>query len=145
MKLSRAHLISIAVMFFAASASAQPQDSYESYWENRLDPRTICGKYDIKSDEAVRCYEKVMHDNPDSPDAHYFLGVAYVWSGDKYSTLKEYKVLREMEIGYAAMLIDVIYHVKPEWYNNYYRKEYKRLEEEWGKLQKKMDKRQQEK
>lgn len=141
MKLSRTHLISIAVLFLATSASAQPQDSYESYWENRLDPRTICGKYDIRSDEAVRCYEKVMHDNPDSPDAHYFLGVAYVWVGDKNSTLKEYKTLREMDIGYAGLLIDAIYHVQPEWFDGYYQEEFKRLEEEGGnKLRKGMDK-----
>lgn len=140
MKFTSKNLILIVVIFFAAPTSAQFLDTGECYWENRLDPRTICGKYDIKSDEAVRCYEKVMHDYPDSPDAHYFLGVAYVWAGDKSATLKEYKTLRDMDTGSAILLIDVIYHVQKEWFDDYYQEEYQRLEDEYDKYQKEMNK-----
>lgn len=132
MDLFKTHLISIALLFLTASASAQTQDFYESHGENRLDPRDICGHLS-RGDEKVRCYEKVAHDNPDSPDAHYFLAVAYVWAGDKKSTLKEYKILKEMHTGIEILLLDGIYHIQPEWFDKYYQEEAKHLEETWQK------------
>jgi hypothetical protein len=125
MRIIRTFLVSIAVIFFTACADTQSQES-EGYGENRVDPRKICSKYKYKSDMSVKCYEKVAHDNPNSPDAHYFLAVTYIWVGDKNSTLKEYKILKDMGSDYTILLIDVIEKVQPEWFDRYYQEELKR-------------------
>lgn len=93
------------------------------------DPRAVCQRFDLKtqSEEAVKCYEEVALENPESPQAQYFLGVAYVWAGDEMSTHKQYLLLKKMDYGSAYLLIDVIYHVRPQWIDEYYQEETEEL------------------
>jgi len=41
--------------------------------------------------------------------AHYNLGVIYILIGDRNSALKEYKILKELDIDLANKLFDSIY------------------------------------
>ena len=47
---------------------------------------------------------------PKSGEAHYFLGMMFVWTGDKLSALEEYKILKDIEAdGIAELLFKEIY------------------------------------
>lgn len=121
--------ILIAVLFLTEPYLANT--TLFAYESGMPDPRTTCQRFDLKNqpDEAVKCYKEVARANPTSPESQYFLGVAYVWAGDEKSTRKQYQLLRKMDYGSAYLLIDTIYHVKPQWFDDYYQKETEKLVE----------------
>jgi len=96
-----------------------------------VDPRPICIGYDLQSkpQEAVKCYEKVAKNNPDSVDAQLFLGVAYIYADDEQSTRKQYEILKKQSLSTATIML-VGFGIaagKPEWLD-YYEKDNIRVE-----------------
>lgn len=96
-----------------------------------VDPRPICIEYDLQSrpQEAVKCYEKVAKNNPDSVEAQLALGVAYIYADDEQSTRKQYEILKKQSLSTATIML-VGFGIaagKPEWLD-YYEKDKKRIE-----------------
>ena len=115
--------ISISALFVTVSCATNPP--LFALHSGIVDPRIICQRFNItkQPEEAVKCHEDVARYNPNSPEAQYFLGVAYVYAGEERSTRKQYQVIKDLDYGYAYLLIDAIYHLKPEWFDSFYEKE----------------------
>ena len=58
---------------------------------------------------AIEAFKQTIRIEPDSVGAHFGLGLMYSKIGDKNSALNEYKILRELDIGKANKLFDLIY------------------------------------
>jgi len=59
--------------------------------------------------KAIEAFKQAVRINPDDAKAHYGLGVTYHLIGDDNSALKEYKILKELDIDLANKLFDMIY------------------------------------
>ena len=59
--------------------------------------------------DAVESYKQAIKIKPDDSEAHYNLGFAYLRVSDKDSTLKEYKILKNLDTEKANKLFDLIY------------------------------------
>ena len=87
-----------------------------------VDPRPICEIFDLQStpQEAVKCYEKVAKDNPDSMTAQNFLGVAYIYADDEISTRKQFEILLKHDLQQAFFFVAFgIAVLKPDWMDYY--------------------------
>jgi tetratricopeptide (TPR) repeat protein len=60
-------------------------------------------------DEAIEPLKQAIRIKPDDADFHYLIGVAYIAIGDKTSALQEYKILKELDSGWASQLFNFIY------------------------------------
>jgi len=59
--------------------------------------------------DAIESCKQALRIDPNNINAHFFLGFAYMSTGDKNSALHEYKILKELDIDKANELFDLIY------------------------------------
>ncbi len=59
--------------------------------------------------EAIEVYRQVIKIEPNYPDAHYGLGLAYLQNGQKQKTLEEYQILKRINFEWSKKLLDLIY------------------------------------
>lgn len=93
--------------------------------KQEVDPRSICGTDSLQSrpQDSVKCYEKVAKNNPDSVTAQFFLGIAYIHTGDELSTRKQYEILKKQSLyDTTDFVIFGIPIMKPKWLD-YYKKD----------------------
>jgi hypothetical protein len=83
--------------------------------------RERCDQYDLgeESKESVECYKREAKKNPTSPEAQYFLGLAYIYSGNLSETQKQYERLTGLSTNFSLLLFDVIAHVQPAWIDEF--------------------------
>ncbi len=52
-----------------------------------------------RGDEAVRCYEEAVRQDPELADAHYNLGLLYERSGRHQEALRHFTLFRQLSPG----------------------------------------------
>lgn len=57
-----------------------------------------------RNEDALAVFKQIAADTPESPTAHYQLGLTYLKIGDKQSALNEYTILKEMNSQLAEAL-----------------------------------------
>ncbi len=58
---------------------------------------------------ALDTFKKALRGDPNNPETHYHLGIAYFLSGDKDAALEEYILLQRLDEQRAENLFDLIY------------------------------------
>lgn len=126
MILRRLLLIPMFLGFSAAAFAGVDQDLQQCHYDLRKEAR-----------KNVKCHEKVVRAYPDSPKAHYFLAVAYIYADDEKSTRTQFEELKRLDAkGWQMLLIDAVWHIKKDWMPAY-EEDLKRLEEEERKAREK--------
>jgi tetratricopeptide (TPR) repeat protein len=76
---------------------------------NAIAQSNLAGAYEKlgRYEEAIEAYKQAISIKPDA-EAHYNLGVAYYKSGDKDSALKEYEILKTLDMSMANELLKII-------------------------------------
>ena len=121
-------------IYFIIILLAMPVPGRADLFENDpIDAREICKQYnfDTQLNEMVECLEKVTQKYPNSPRSYYFLAVAYIYADDKKSTKTQYQNLLDKDDRAALALLFAIGSIKPEWVDDYYIKESKRLNKKY--------------
>lgn len=57
---------------------------------------------------AIEAFNGVLAEAPRHPSAHFWLGRAYLWSGDRERAMKQYKTLTELDRDKAQQLLNEI-------------------------------------
>ena len=61
-----------------------------------------------RAQEAVAAFKKAIEFKPDSAEAHFNLGLGYLYLKDKEQALKEYEILKPLDSALAEKLFNVI-------------------------------------
>jgi tetratricopeptide (TPR) repeat protein len=59
--------------------------------------------------EASGAFKQVVRIKPDHAEAHFFLGLSYLFFHDRVSALEEYKILKTLDPKLANELFNLIY------------------------------------
>ena len=106
---------SIGICYAKLGAYTKAVEAYKQAIS--LNPDKASGHYNLGIaydnlslyEDARESYIKAIRIDPDYTEAHYSLGVAYLLIKDRNSALKEYKILKELDIDLANKLFDLIY------------------------------------
>ncbi len=58
--------------------------------------------------DAIEAYKQAIRIDPDNADAHFSLGLAYVYLKDRDSALEQYKILESLDSELANKLFNII-------------------------------------
>ena len=87
-----------------------------------------CRAYEAGSKKAIAACKKAIGTHPKYADAHYFLGVNYIYADDEIGAKKEIAALVLLDPkGAAPVLIHTMEHLKPEWLTEEYGDELRNL------------------
>ncbi len=82
----------------------------------RLDPKFaeawnnlgFCYRKVVQYDKAFGAYKQALDLKPDYPDAHEYMARTYLAMGDKDGAMREYEILKHLDVKMAAELMKAI-------------------------------------
>jgi hypothetical protein len=93
-----------------------------------LDQIEQCGSLpETDMQGRLKCFEDIADAFPEMLEAQFRLGLEYIRTEDEASARQQYVIVRNIDHGYALLLIDEILRNRPEWITEYYDKELRRI------------------